>query len=206
MSAHPLSRFVYETFGQQLGELFMAGYGVEPGSGCRRLYLIESGAGAEAGWVITLVTRRLPCRDEPLVLAALLKLLLSRPSVSQYLEFELGELLAELRWPDSLGTRRQVETAIGVYVRLLYDKQVDARVGLRTSETAGGGYYHLLTGYVKGAKSDEERARSLGGVYFDIGFIKGIERRQVFFAGINFCRLQTAGEAPSNSSDDPAEP
>jgi hypothetical protein len=206
MSAHPLSRFIYETFDQQFGELLMVGYGAEPGAGRRRLHLIESQDGVETGWVIALVTRRPPCHDEPLVMAALLKLLLSRPSVSQHLEFELGELLAELRWPDSLGTRRRVETAIGVYVRLLYDKQVDVGFGPCTTEAAGGGYYHLLTGYVKGAKSDEERARSFSGVYFDTGFIKGIERRQVFFAGINFGRLQTAGEVIPDSSDDSAEP
>src|ERR1041384_78102 len=111
MSVHPLTTFVYETFGQQFGDLLLARYGAEPSSKNRKLYLTEAAAGREVGWTIEMIARRLPRRDEPLVLAALLKLLLSRPSLSEYLEFEMDELLAELQWRDSGRTRRQVETA-----------------------------------------------------------------------------------------------
>lgn len=104
MSAHPLTTFVSETFGQQFGDLLLAGYGTEPGGKCGRLYLTEQDGGVEARWVIELVTRRPPYGDEPLVLAALLKLLLRRPSTSHYLEFELGQLLAELQWRDDVST------------------------------------------------------------------------------------------------------
>lgn len=190
MSAHPLTTFVYQTFGQQFGDLLLAGYGAEPSGRHRRLFFIEP----EAGWVIELVGRRQPCRDEPLVLAALLKLLLTRPSISQYLEFELDELLAALRWRDDASTRRQVETAIGCYVRLLYDKQVDVPAKVRAPEPAGGGYYHLLAGYVRETNSytGGPPDRTLRGVYFDAGFIKGLKEGRVYFAGINFGPLQTA--------------
>jgi hypothetical protein len=77
MSAHPLTTFVSETFGQQFGDLLLAGYGAEPGGKCGRLYLAERDGRVEAGWVIELVAHRHPFGDEPLVLAALLKLLLS---------------------------------------------------------------------------------------------------------------------------------
>src|SRR5438270_13209111 len=107
MSAHPLTTFVYETFGQQFGDLLLAGYGAKPGGGRRILYLTELEDRVGADWVVELVAPRPPCDEEPLVLAALLKLLLSRPSVSQHLEFEMGELLAELRWRDDSSTRQQ---------------------------------------------------------------------------------------------------
>jgi hypothetical protein len=147
----------------------------------------------ETHWVIELVTRRPPFRDEPLLLAALLKLLLSRPSVSQHLEFELGELLAELQWQDEVRARRQAERAIGGYVRLLYDKQVDARAGWGTSVPSEGGCYYLLTGYVRGAKPviGGTLIRTAHSVYFNTGFIEGLKRGRVYFAGIDFGPFQT---------------
>src|ERR1051325_9284137 len=119
MSAHPLTTYVYETFGRQFGDLLLIGYGAEPGRARRKLDLTDSADGVEADWVINLVASRLPCREEPLVLAALLKLLLGRPSISQYLKFEPGELLTTLQWRDDASARRRVETAIGCYVRPL---------------------------------------------------------------------------------------
>jgi hypothetical protein len=192
MSAHPLTTFVFETFGQQFGDLLLAGYGAETGGRPRKLYLTEEEGGAEARWVIELVARRLPYGDEPLVLAALLKLLLSRTSISHHLEFELEELLVELRWRDDMGTRHQVETAITCFVRLLYDKQLDERAERSRSATMGGGYYHLLTGYVRGGKSGSiggSLVGTLSGVDFDTGFIEGLRQRRVYFAGINFGAL-----------------
>jgi hypothetical protein len=188
MRAHSLTTFVYQTFGQQFGALLLAGYGAKLSSKHRKLYFTET----EARWVIELVTRRQPCRDEPLVLAALLKLLLSQPSLSQYLEFDLDELLSMLQWRNSAGARQRVETAIGCYVRLLYDKQVDVPARTRTSEQAGGGYYHLLAGYLRKTESSTVGAPKthLRGVYFDASFIEGLKRGQVYFAGINFGHLQ----------------
>lgn len=188
MSAHPLTIFVYETFGQQFGDLLLAGYGAEPGGGRKKLYLTESEAGVETRWVIELIARRPPCRNEPLVMAALLKLLLSRSYISHQLEFKLEELLAELQWRDVASTRRKVETTIVSYVRQVYDKHVGARVGRHTSATADGGYYHLLTGYVRGIELATSRtlARIPGNVYFDGGFIRGLKDGRVYFAGIDF--------------------
>ena len=188
MSAHPLTTYVYETFGQQFGGLLLTGYGLEPGRARRRLYVTESEEGMETDWVIRLVTSHLPCRDEPLVLAALLKLLLSRPNISQYLNFEPGDLFTTLRWRDNASTRRRVEMSIGCYVRLLYDTQVDTRAGKRPSGHKGGGYYHLLTGYFRADQSVTDAAftEASSGVYFDSGFIEGLRQGRVCFAGINF--------------------
>jgi hypothetical protein len=118
-----------------------------------------------------------------------------------HLEFELEELLVELRWPNDTSTRRQVETAITSYVRLLYDKRLDEGVERSTSATTGGGYYHLLTGYVRGAKTgstDRVPVGTLSGVYFDTGFIEGLNRSRVYFAGIDFGALNRRGDTDRN--------
>jgi hypothetical protein len=204
MSVHPLTTFIYETFGQQFGELLLSGYGEEPSGRHRKVYLTESDAGVETEWVIELVSRLLPCRNEPLVLAALLKLLLRRLSLSHYshrLEFEPDELFAELGWEDDMSTCRQMETAIISYVRLLYDKQPEEGAERSRSATMGGGYYHLLTGYVRGAKSGSAGgsfANTLSGVDFDTSFIEGLRQGQVYFAGINFGALNRTGGEDSN--------
>jgi hypothetical protein len=193
MSAHPLTTFTYETFGQQFGDLLLAGRGEKPG-GRRRLHLTESEAGAQADWVIELVGNRLPCGDEPLVLAALLKLLLSRPTISPHLEFEITELLPELGWPDEWVTRQHVEGIIVGYAGQHYDVRADARAGRRALETAEGGCYHLLTGYIRGAMSGTGGllVRTPGIACFDIGFIEGLKEGRVFFAGMDFGPLQAA--------------
>ncbi len=191
MSTHPLTIFTYETFGQQFDDLLLAGYGEEPGGGRKKLHLSETEAGVETHWVIELAANRLPCGDEPLVLAALLKLLLSRPVISNPLEFEIGELLAELRWPDDSDTRRQVEEVIVGCASLVYDKRVDARAGRRTSATSEGGCYHLLTSYVRGAESGAGGSPAEGrGVYFGDAFINGLKEGRVYFAGIDFGPLR----------------
>lgn len=192
MDVHPLTTFVYDTFGQQFGDLLLAGYGAEPEGKRKRLYVTESDAGVKINWTIELIARRPLCRDEPLVLAALLKLLLTRQSISHLLEFDLSELLTELRWQDKLSTRQQVETSIVGYVRLLYDKQVVLGAGRRKIATVGGGYYHLLTGYVRGGKSNTGGAliRNRSRVYFDAGFIEELRQGRIYFAGIDFGLIQ----------------
>jgi hypothetical protein len=183
MSTHPLARFINETFGEQFGGLVLAGYGQGPGGGPVRVCLTESEAGTETDWVIEVTALRHPCGDDPLVLAALLKLLVSRPVGSYLLEFEVGELLAELRWPDSIETRRRVDEVIAGYVGTLYIKQAGARAG-RKQAASEGGFYHLLTGYVR------EALAGAGSVYFGDAFINGLKEGRVFFAGVDFGTLR----------------
>lgn len=191
MTAHLLTTFLYETFGQQFGDLLLAGYGEEPGGKPKRLRLTESKAEGETAWVIDLVGDP-PCREEPLVLAALLKLLLGRPSVSQYLEFDPSELLTELRWRDTANTHRQIEATLHRYVRLLYEKRLSAQVGQSVSVPCEEGYYHLLTGYIQGATFGFSGTpnKTLRGVYFDAGLIEGLKQGRVYFAGIDFGSLK----------------
>lgn len=191
MIAHPLTTLLYETFGQQFSNLLLAGYGEEPSGKRKRLHLIESRAEGETDWVIEMVGEP-PYRDEPLVLAALLKLLLSRSNISYYLEFDPNEVLTELRWQDTSYMRQKMEAAINRYVRLLYDKRISPKVGQCLPGHSEGGCYHLLTGYIRGAKlrCDETLERTLSGVYFNAGLIEGLKRGRVYFAGIDFGRLK----------------
>jgi hypothetical protein len=188
VTVHPLKIFLYETFGQKFGDLISAGYGDEPNCMHQKLHIIESKAGEEIHWTIEIVGDYLPCGNEPLVLAALLKLLLSRPSISHCLEFELNELLSELQWRDDVGTRHQVQTTIINYARLLYDKQVNTQARQRKSALTEEGCYHLLTGYVRGTESDISgvMGRAISSIYFDATFIEGLRRGRVYFAGVDF--------------------
>jgi hypothetical protein len=183
MSTHPLARFTYETFGEQFASLVLAGYEAEPDGGQVKVYLTESEGGEETDWVIELVAFRHPCGDNPLVLAALLKLLVSRPVGSYLLEFEMGELLAELRWEDTSDTRRRVDEIIVGYVGTLYVKQTGEWAGLALTASEGG-FYHLLTGYVR------EALTGAGSVYFGDAFIRGLKEGRVYFAGIDFGTLR----------------
>jgi hypothetical protein len=181
MSTHPLARFTYETFGEQFGNLVLAGYGAESGDVQRSLRLTESGGGEETDWAIELVALRHPCGEEPLVLAALLKLLVSRPVVTNCLEFKMGELLAELRWRDDPVTRLRANEVIVLYTSLLYIKRSRSRAGRRSTADALSGGYHLVTGYVREARAEA------GSVFFDDGFIRGLKLERVFFAGVDCC-------------------
>lgn len=143
--------------------------------------------------MVELVASRPLGGDEPLVLAALLKLLLSRPNLSNRLKFEMGEVLAEIQWPDDPDTLRQVKEVIVGYTCLLYDKRVDTRAARRASATSEGGCYHLLTGYVRDGDFIARGAldKTGGSVYFDDGFILGLREGRVFFAGIDFGSLSS---------------
>jgi hypothetical protein len=77
-------------------------------------------------------------------------------------------------------------------VHLLYDKQVVLEVGRRKVTTVGEGYYHLLTGYVRRGKTNTGGAivRTRSQAYFDAGFVEGLRRGRIYFAGINFGFIQ----------------
>jgi hypothetical protein len=188
VTIHPLTIFLYETFGQKFGDLISTGYGDEKNSRHQRLHITEFKAVEAIHCTIELVGDYLPCGDEPLVLAALLKLLLSRPSISHCLEFELNELLSELQWRDDIDTRYQVQTTIINYARLLYDKQVNTQARQRKSPLTEEGCYHLLTGYVRGTESDVSgvMGRATSDIYFDASFTEGLRRGRVYFAGVDF--------------------
>lgn len=190
MSTHPLISFVSETFGQQFADLVLAGYGAEPGNVPPRLSLTASDNEEKSTWVIELIANPLPSKDDPLVLAALLRLLLARPRLSYLLEFDLGELMRELGRPDDGSTRRRVEAAIKGYVLLLYDKHTHPS----DDDDDGGGFYHLLTGYFRGGQHGANGSHTAShSITFDPSFVEGLKRGRVCFAGIDLGPLNSGG-------------
>lgn len=186
---HPLVTYTRRTFGDRFADVILAGYGDEAGRG--ELFLCDS-----TGTVGEVVRRRslelsgdLPHHDEPLVLAALLKLLLSKVPPTAELDFEMLAVLRELGWADTPTTRGEVDRIIRKYLRLSY--------GVRSEQ--GGeelGMYALITGY---DRDDEMQtggravARSSYRVLFHPGFVEGLKESRVVFAGIDFGEVNPAG-------------
>lgn len=186
---HPLVSFVYQRLGQQFGDLLLAGYNELPSRTMKQFTYNETEDGIEIEWVIELIADTMPCYDEPLVLAALLKLLLSRPDLLTSLDFQTGELIAELKWRNSPHTSKRIDQIISSYVKLTYDKHERRRKDRYKRKGTQWGDYHLLTGYVREAvlKVGESLPISTyNNVSFNNSFIDGLKNGQVRFAGINF--------------------
>lgn len=187
-NTHHLVTFVYQRLGQQFGDLLLAGYDVEPSKKKRLINFTEREAGIEIEWVIELVSNTLPCCDEPLVLAALLKLLLRRPNPPANLEFQMGELIEELQWSNSPLTYKRVDRIICNYVKLLYDKHKLTKKARYKREGTQWGYFHLLTGYIRESTFNARESlpvRVHRNVSFDYSFVEGLKNGQIRFAGIN---------------------
>jgi hypothetical protein len=196
MSAHPLTTFVYETFGQQFGALLLAGYGEESPAGSKVFHYSDTEAVGQVEWAVELIADRLPYRDEPLVLAALLKLLLTRPTISEVLDFEADELMAELQWGTDAEAYKRLHQVIRKYVSLVYDKQEQARAGGLKRTNAPWGCYHLLLAHLRETVRDEaaHTVKRYSRVSFDYDFARGLKRGRVYFAGIDFGTLHLAGD------------
>jgi hypothetical protein len=133
---------------------------------------------------VEVVGGALPCRTEPLVLAALLKMLLGREGIPSPLEFHVGEVVDELRRVGVTLTSEGVERIISKYVALSYDKRAKGR---NESDEGGGGVYSLITGYFRGNEKEAggtSRARVAGSVLFEQRFVEGLREGEVILAGI----------------------
>jgi hypothetical protein len=195
-NTHYLATFVYQRLGQQFGNLLLAGYKAEPSPKKRLINFIEREGGIEIEWVIELVADTLPCRDEPLVLAALLKLLLRQPDPPANLEFQMEELIEELQWSNSPLIHKRVDRIISNYVKLLYDKRKLTKRDRYKREGTQWGYFHLLTGYIKESTfnaSESLPVRVHRNVSFDNSFVEGLKNGQVRFAGINLGPFHKGG-------------
>ncbi len=181
---HPLVEFIYRVFGERFAELLMAGYHEEPSVRSKRFYFPKEEVGGAADWVIEVAANSLPCRQEPLVLAAMLKLLLNRPALSARLEFDLSEIVEEMGWENSPLTHKEIDQTISKYVALVYDKRQKTR---NAEADEDGGTYSLLTSYIRESESGGLSLRRKYN-YGDINhqFIDGLRRGQVYFAGILF--------------------
>ena len=185
---HPLVSYVRRTFGDRFASVVLVGYGGQEGP--RELLLKVSVASRGEGihGQLLKVSGDLPHGQEPLLLAALLKLLLSRGSLSPELEFEMQEVLAALSWPEAPGARvDDGDRVIRKYVGLTYTAGGEGDGG------AGSGMYALVTGYdlEEGMElADHPAARIIRRVHFHPRFVDGLKDSRVVFAGIDFGRLR----------------
>jgi hypothetical protein len=183
-----LVNFIHESFGARCAELLLVGLGEEPRQGSKKLYVPEAEEGTEWEVEIEVVGGALPCRSEPLVLAALLKLLLGRKDILSSLEFHMSEVTNELRQAGVLLTDKDVDRIVSKYVALSYDKR--AKDANESNEC--GGVYSLVTGYfrdsVKGA-GETSSTRTSSSIRFDQSFIEGLRKGEVVVAGIGLGKL-----------------
>lgn len=183
---HPLERFVRGTFGDLFGTVLLAGYGAEVEHREIQLRFSAVAEGEDIQGQVLEISGNLPHGREPLILAALLKLLLSRGSIPTELEFEIPEVLNELGWPETPDTRREVDRGIRKYLGLSY--------GVRR-EGAGEehGLYALVTGYDRDDEIEVEGRvliRSSLRVHFHRGFVEGLKESKIVFASFDFGGLR----------------
>jgi hypothetical protein len=187
-SAAQLVNFVREAFGARCAALLLVGLGEEPVEGAKKFDVLEAEEGKEWEVEIEVVGGALPCRSEPLVLAALLKMLLGHEGFPSPLEFQMSEVVDELRRAGVMLTDEDVDRIISKYAALSYDKR--AKGGDESEER--GGMYSLITGYFRGNEKEAggtSRARVSGSVLFEQGFVEGLRKGEVIVTGIRFGRL-----------------
>jgi hypothetical protein len=186
-SNNPLVNFIHEAFGARCAELLLVGLGEEPVQGREKIYVAEAGEGAEWEVEMEVVGGALPCRSEPLVLAALLKLLLGRKDLTSSLEFHMREVVDELKQVGITLTDEDVDRIISKYVALSYDKRAKG-----PREPDEGGVYSLVVGYfresVKGVR-ETNSVRASSSIQFDQSFVEGLREGEVIIVGIWFGRL-----------------
>jgi hypothetical protein len=182
-----LVNFVREAFGVRCAELLLAGLGEEPRRGTKRFYVLEAEEDAEWEVEIEVVGGTLPYRAEPLMLAALLKLLLARGGIPSPLEFRLSEVTDELRRAGVTLIDKDVDRIISKYAALSYDKRAKSPRG-----PDEGGVYSLVAGYfresVKGV-GETSSVRASSSIQFDQSFVERLRKGEVVIAGIRFGRL-----------------
>jgi hypothetical protein len=188
-SAAQLVNSVREAFGARCADLLLVGLGEEPVQGTKKFDVLEVEEGKEWEVEVEVVGGTLPSRIEPLVLAALLKMLLGREGIPSPLEFQMSEVMEELRRVGVMLTDDGVDWIISKYAALSYDKRAK---GGDESEGGDGGVYSLLAAYFRGSEKKaggRSRAQVFGSVLFEQGFVAGLRRGEVIVADIRFGRL-----------------
>lgn len=180
-----LVAFVGEEFGGHLSTLLLAGLGKPAGASKHSLIvmLAEAGGGRRVRFLeVTADGGELPHGDDPLMLAALLKLLAGRGAASR-LTFTLTELLALLGWGESVEAVRAVEGALARYYRTSYVEVGERNHPLLPKQLGVVAEQRLLDGYFL-----DDGSRHRGGrpgpprtvVDFNPQFLDGLNRRTLF--------------------------
>jgi hypothetical protein len=187
---HPLAEFVYSTFGKPFGELIMMGYGETSPPEKRSFSLTEEYDSGEIEWVMDVTSSRPLREQEPLVLAAVLKLITGKSGTAQTFEFRMRELLDELGWVHTRASERAANRILEkcVYVNFHKYEKEGARERYKKAN-AEWGRYKLISGYVMGRMRDP--GEQMPGhvkhrVDFDGEFVRGLGEGRVLFAGLDF--------------------
>lgn len=185
----PLANFVREAFGAPCADLLLLDLGEEPGERERKLYVREEGEGKKWELVVSTAVGPFPSRSEPLVLAALLKMLFGRGDFPSPLEFHMTEVAEELRRAGVSLTEVEIDRIISKYASLSYDKR---QASGDESEGGGGGVYPLITGYIRSGVRGVSTPHSMRYrriVSFESRFVEGLRQGEIVVAGIRFGRL-----------------
>jgi hypothetical protein len=184
---HNLELFIKRTFGDQMGAILLAGYGSEVGlREASQGVLGAAEGGGEEIWVIE-ISGNLPHGEEPLVLAALLKLLLSKGPLGVRFDFAVEDVLAELGWQDRRFARDAVDNAVRKYTGLSYTRKREVGAEARGMYTLVTGYDQITGGVTEGGR----RTRVLDRVHFHPRFIEGLRSFRITFAGLDFGSLHS---------------
>lgn len=191
---------MYSTFGKPFGELLMAGYGEQTPPEKRSFTLTEGYVGGEIEWAIDVTSSRPLKEQEPLVLAAVLKLMLRKLGTSQTFEFRVEDLLGELGWAHARANKRAADRVLEkcVYVSFHKYEKKGARDRYKKAHTEWG-RYKLISGHVMSRTREPGETppgRVKHRVDFDAEFARGLGEGRVLFAGLDFGVL--------NPSDDTA--
>ncbi len=186
---HPLIEFVYRTFGERFGSLLLAGYSEAAPPKKRTFLFTEHYAGVEIDWMVEVISECPPRGEEPLILAGILKLMLSQMPITGPFYFEMADLMAELDWPHTRALQDFVDLIAEKYAGLIFRKYEQRRRQRYKVAEAQWGRYKLVSSYLLGAAKEpgEPRlTRTFNRIDFDTKFVKGLNEGRVTFAGINF--------------------
>lgn len=194
-TAHPLLEFVYGTFGEHFGGLLLAGYGEDEPPKKRTFLVNERRGGVGIDWVVEAVSDNPPRGEEPLVFAALLRLMLGRRPVTEPFYFEMADLMAELGWPDTPAHHNLVDLVIEKYLGLTFRKYEQRRRQRYKVAGARWGRYKLVSSYLVGAdkgSGESGLTRTFNRLDFDPQFVRGLNECHVIFADMDFGLLDSS--------------
>ncbi len=192
-SATPLIEFVYQTFGEGFGGLLLAGYGDAFPPKKRSFLFTEHEGDIAIDWVIEIVSDRPPRAKEPLVLAALLKLMLNRSPVAGPFYFKMADLTEELGWSSARAQQDLIDLAIEKYISLTFRKYEQRTRQRYNKEGAQWGRYKLVSGHVVESirqPGKPQLTRTSHRIDFDTKFVKGLNEGRVTFADLDFGLLK----------------
>lgn len=173
----PLSRFILSGIGEETEAqvwLFSVSFADGSGAALRREIRVEPDD-------IPREPRVLPCRREPLVMLALLRLLIEARGSLSTLSYSQEQILNLLGWEDDETTRSAIDQAVKRYARLSYswglsgEELSEKKLSFYNAESrfiSGYGYYN--------AEEDGENRRIANNAEFSSVFVEGLIRRTGF--------------------------